>query len=162
MIDTIKSGYLSQSQCAIVHSMSMKENIPSEIIIDECHKHYSTIQAIYVYGSYADGSFDRNSDIDIALLLDHTESKSCGSLAISPLQLSLEKRLKRSVDLVNLRHVSTVLQIQVIDQGYLVLGTGTREVEEFEMYTISQYQHLNYLRRELLDDFWNRDKISSL
>ncbi len=94
---------------------------------------YPNLQAVYLFGSFANQTETRESDIDLALLLPHKEAKQTGSLMLSPLHLELEKHFNRSVDLINLRLVSTVLQKQVIDQGVLLTNRDENAVDEFEM-----------------------------
>ena len=106
-------------------------------------KAYPDIQAIYLFGSYADKTHHIKSDIDIALLLPVLQAKQEGSLAMNKLRFELEELLHRTVDLINLRQVSTVLQKEVTTKGKRILTCDQYASEEFEMLTLSFYQKLN-------------------
>src|SRR3972149_932278 len=76
--------------------------------------HYSTVQAIYLFGSYGTDQAWPSSDVDIALLLPPDEARRAGHLALGKAQVALEQLLGRDVDLINLRRVSTVFQSEII------------------------------------------------
>ena len=88
----------------------------SRRIIKAILQRYPTAQAIYLFGSYGTPDEWADSDVDIALLLPHRDAKQAGSLALTDLHLALEDMLQRSVDLINLRRVSTVLQKEVVGE----------------------------------------------
>ena len=119
---------------------------------------FPNVQGIYLFGSFAVGNATEGSDIDIGILLPHDSAKKAGGLALSTLHLLLEKQLKRTVDLINLRLVSTVLQNEVINNGKLIKCRDDYAVQEFEMLAASFYQKLNEERKEILDAFWQSGK----
>jgi predicted nucleotidyltransferase len=116
-------------------------------------KYYPKTQAIYLFGSFAAGQENKNSDVDIAVLLPHLEAKKIPNFAMSEVQNELSIMLKKDVDLINLRAVSTVFQIQIIDKGKLIFCADQCAKDEFEMMTLSFYQKLNEARKEILEDF---------
>jgi predicted nucleotidyltransferase len=120
--------------------------------VDAILKHHPTVQAIYLFGSYATEDERDDSDVDIALLLRPEESKMVGSLCQSPLHLELERLLNRNVDLINLRNVSTVLQKEVIFAERRIYDGDMYAADEFEMLTMSLYQKLNEERAGILQD----------
>jgi hypothetical protein len=61
--------------------------------------------------------------------------------------------LRRPVDLLNAREVSTVFQKEIIESGRRLHGADDDAVAEFEMLTLSHYQKLNEERRAILDSF---------
>lgn len=134
------------------------ENINTTQITDAIQTSFPKVQGIYLFGSFSKNDARLHSDVDIAILLPHTLAKQVGYLSLSPLHLALEKDLKRRVDLINLRQVSTVLQKEVIATGRLLAIQDQYAVDEFEMLTLSFYQKLNEERKELLDDFWKTGK----
>jgi predicted nucleotidyltransferase len=125
-------------------------SVPIELI----RAFFPAAQAIYLFGSCCVGTETRESDADIALLLPHQASRSTGSLAMSPLRFQLEKELKRTVDLVNLRLVSTVFQKEIIGGGVCVYIGDEQEVDLFEMITLSKYIKLNEERAALVSNFY--------
>ena len=123
-----------------------REDKITEIVL----KHYPTVQAMYLFGSYAAEVQRPGSDVDIALLLPYRIAKQVGSLAMSDLRFELESALARDVDIVNLRRVSTVFQKEIIAEGSRVYVADESAADEFEMLTVSKYQKLNEERAEIL------------
>lgn len=115
--------------------------------------HYPQTQAIYLFGSYGTEQAWADSDVDIALLLPPTQAKEVNSLVLRDLCLELAELLHKMVDLVNLRQVSTVLQMQIITTGRQIFCADANAAAEFEMLTFSFYQKLNEERREILAEF---------
>ncbi len=115
--------------------------------------HYPDIQAIYLFGSYANGGTWADSDVDIALLLPHDAAKQLGSLAMADLRFELEEQVGTVVDLINLRQVSTVFQKEIICTGQRIFTLNEWVADEFEMLTLSFYQKLNQERHDILVAF---------
>jgi predicted nucleotidyltransferase len=117
-----------------------------EIILD----HLSAVQAIYIFGTWGTTDEWSASDVDIAVLLCPQVAKTFASLRMSPLHVALETALGKTVDLVNLRCVSTVLQKEVIVTGRRSYCAEVNGADEFEMVTLSLYQKLNAERAIIL------------
>lgn len=114
---------------------------------------YPHTQAIYLFGSYGTDDEWPSSDVDVALLLPPAQAKQVGSLMMSPLRVALESLLRRKVDLINLRRVSTVLQKEIIFADRRVFCADRYASDEFEMLVLSYYQKLNQERQGILDKF---------
>ena len=119
-------------------------------IVETVLVNYPDVQAIYLFGSYDTEQEWPNSDVDIALLLPPVIAQTSGSLALDPLLFELERLLGKSVDLINLRQVSTVFRKEVIMADRRVDCRDEYAADEFEMLTLSFYQKLNQERREVL------------
>jgi predicted nucleotidyltransferase len=117
-----------------------------EIILD----HLSAVEAIYIFGTWGTADEWPASDVDIAVLLCPKVAKALGPLWGSPLHAALETALSKTVDLVNLRCVSTVFQKEVIATGRRVYCADDNGADEFEMVTLSLYQKLNAERAAIL------------
>ncbi len=137
-----------------INSVSSVQTIEKNMLVAAIRQCFPTVQGIYLFGSFATASANAASDVDIAVLLPHQIAKQHRNLYLSELHLTLEKQLERSVDLVNLRLVSTVLQQQVIEHGQVLDCQDQYALAEFEMLTCSFYQKLNEERKEILQDFW--------
>jgi predicted nucleotidyltransferase len=111
---------------------------------------YPNTQALYLFGSYGTENEWPASDVDIALLLPPEEAKLAGSLAMSDLRFALESLLRKDVDLINLRQVSTVLQKEIVFADRRIFCANRYAADEFAMLTLSLYQKLNQERAELL------------
>jgi len=122
----------------------------TNIIIETILDHYPNVQGIYLYGTFGTEDEWPNSDVDIALLLPPAEAKQAGSLMMSNLYSALVTRLRKDIDLVNLRQVSTVLQKEVVAADRRIFCADEYAADEFEMLTLSFYQKLNEERAETL------------
>ena len=114
---------------------------------------YPATQGVYLFGSFGTEDERQDSDVDIALLLPPMQSRQEQDLQTSPCRASLVRLLRRDVDLINARLVSTVFQKEIIANGRLIYCADQYAVEEFEMIVLSLYQTLNEERREILDSF---------
>ncbi len=111
---------------------------------------YPDTQAIYLFGSYGTENEWPDSDVDIALLLPPDEAKKVGTLMMGELRFALESFLKKDVDLINLRQVSTVFQKEIILAERRIFCADEYAADEFEMLVLSLYQKLNEERAEVL------------
>ena len=105
-------------------------------IIDVLRTALPDVFAIYRFGSSADGTTHRGSDIDVAILA---------------LQERLAARLSRDVDLVDLATATPVMAIQVVAHGTLLLDGDPAARGHFEDRTFSAYARLNEERRAILE-----------
>jgi predicted nucleotidyltransferase len=127
----------------------MNESSESQII-QTILAHYPDVQAIYLFGSYGTEDEWPTSDVDIAILLPPEEAKQVGSLLLSDLHLALERLLRKDVDLINVRRVSTVFQKEIIMAERRIYCADVYAADEFEMLVLSYYQKLNEERAEIL------------
>jgi len=115
---------------------------------------FPNTQAIYLFGSYASGEQQTDSDMDIAVLLPHDKAKQARNLPISDLAFRLSEIADTHIDLVNLRLVSTVFQNEIINTGKQIYCADEFAADEFEALTLSFYQKLNEERADILRDFF--------
>lgn len=95
------------------------QQLNENIIINLLQDNIPQLRLIYLFGSYAQGTQHRNSDIDIAVLADVT----LDNIARWQLAQKLSSALDTDVDLIDLRTASTVLCQQVVTQGKRRWGT---------------------------------------
>ena len=131
-------------------------------IVNFIKKYFSSIQAIYLYGSYGDNSQKPDSDVDIALLFPHNEAKKTGSLTFSDIRFRLEQELKHAVDLINLRIVSIVLQKEVVTNGRCLYCIDQTIRDTYEMHVLSLFGKLNEERKEILQDFYRTHRAYNI
>ena len=117
-----------------------------QIIIDMLKKEIPTLQALYIFGSYADGTATNTSDIDIAYLT--TE-------ALSPTQRwdvsqKLASILSFDVDLIELSQTNTIFRYQILSKGTRIYGEGY-DVESFETLAYSFYLRFQEERKPIVD-----------
>ncbi|MDC7234623.1 MAG: nucleotidyltransferase domain-containing protein [Spirochaetales bacterium] len=131
-------------------------------IIRTVTEYYPDTLAVYLFGSQADQTMREDSDVDIALLLPIATAKSAAELSQSDLRFSLEKRLKKSVDLINLQLASTVFQHEICCSGIRLYSGNLYETETFEMMTLSYYCKLNEERRDIMDSIISSRRIHDI
>jgi len=117
-----------------------------QIIIDTLMEDIPQLQALYLFGSYADGSVTNSSDIDVAYLSSHKIS------SVEKWQLSQKLALAFSlnVDLVELSTTNTIFRYQIISKGERIYGEGY-EVENFETLAYSFYLRFQEERKPIVD-----------
>jgi len=106
-------------------------------------------EAIYIFGSYADNTYNKNSDIDIAVLFKDRKTP----LEIFKLQEELGFLLKKDVDLIDLQNSNTVFAYEIINKSIKL--KSTKKAEDFENRIWWNYLTLQDDRREILEDFIN-------
>jgi predicted nucleotidyltransferase len=116
-------------------------------------RHFPSLQAIYLYGSYGTPDEHSQSDVDVGVLLPHAIAKAHPTLWRSDARLELERALRRDIDLVNMRLVSTVLQKEIIAADRCIACADRAAVDEFEMLVLFFYQKLNEERRDIVEAF---------
>ena len=90
-----------------------------QLLIKEIISNYPETQAIYIFGSVAEGSCHEKSDLDVAVLFAPETAKEAGDLSYSDLRVRLDEITKRNTDLINLRLVSIVFKMQRQRNGLL-------------------------------------------
>ena len=111
---------------------------------------------VWIYGSFADGSARKDSDVDIAILperpieVDWDHFGRVGDLV---------SRLGREVDLVDLRRVPPLLRFEVFQSGVRVAARDPTACDFFETAAVSGYQRLNVERHELLQAIHERGTV---
>jgi len=128
--------------------MNPTENNITPIVL----KHYSNTQAIYLFGTYGTEDEWEESDVDLAILLPPKQAKEKKNMDLWDLREDLETLLDKTVDLINLRMVPTVLQKEIVMADRRIYTGDLYAAEEFEMLTLSYYQKLNEERKEIIED----------
>lgn len=141
----------------------MTDNTPTHkmpiLMIDEelaahvIRQHYPQVEAISLFGSYAQGTPWPQSDVDLAVLLPAALARKEPPMALSPCVSELSMKLRRDIDLVNLRQVSTVFQNEIIHTGRWIDIKDEEAVLAFEMQVLSAHQKLNEERADIITSF---------
>lgn len=130
-------------------------SVPEEALRPLLNDLSDDLQAAYLFGSAVTGSLRPDSDLDIAILLQH----SLSSLKLHELSEKIARLMSRDVDLIDLRSASTVLQMQVISTGHCMICNDPLEVGSFEDRVFSDYVRLNEERSGILEDIRERGSI---
>ena len=104
------------------------------------------VLAVYLYGSQARGAARPDSDVDVGVLLATPAPARLGGPA-SEVQASVERAVKRPVDLVVLNSASADLVHRVLRDGVLLLDRDRAARIRFEVQSRNEYFDLAPLRR---------------
>jgi predicted nucleotidyltransferase len=106
------------------------------------------IQLIYIFGSYAKGKNNKNSDLDIAVLL----KKDYNPLDKLSLIGDFIDTFKRDdIDLVILNTANPVLEHQVIKHGKLVYMKDEDIKITYEVRVLKEYMDMEYFRNTQME-----------
>ena len=123
-------------------------------IIDEVFKIDKGARLIYLFGSYAQGLQNEQSDIDIAVLFSIKKTKK----EIFDMSQNLAVTLNSDIDLISLNEADTDIKIQIIKKGILLFENEKDFHLGFEMRLLKEYQMLNEERSVVLESKFG-DKI---
>jgi len=110
---------------------------------------------IYLFGSFAKGEGRDDSDIDLAI---YTEE------VISPYTLfkvanHLAFEVKRDVQIVHLKDVSTVFAAQIVGTGEVLYCENEEQMANYNIRTFKEYAKLNEERQIIWDAIERDGKI---
>jgi len=112
---------------------------------------FPSIMVLYLFGSHATGRNTNDSDLDIAVFTDDTESPTMDL----ELGAFLQQRLNHPVDVVILQKASPILQHEVLSNKIRIYEKSPEiraklEVQSFRAYLDAlHYQKKRYNRRNL-------------
>ncbi len=107
------------------------------------------VLAIYWFGSSATGQTHPESDVDIAVLMPQRMDPLANFEAMN----KLEWAFNRTVDLVDLRSASTVMNFEIIRTGKRLFCISRDDCIDYEALQMSLYFKLNEERAEILEAF---------
>lgn len=111
--------------------------------------------AIVLFGSYARGTQNAESDIDIAIKPNTNISKK----QIFYLSQELEEKIKTEVDLINLDDINDSFRYEILINGKTIY---CRDELKFELYKLDMYREyleLNESRQMIIDRIKKGDSI---
>lgn len=115
-------------------------------IIDFLKKEFSP-KFIYLFGSFAKGEGRNDSDIDLAIYTD--EIIDPYTLFIAANNLSFE--VKRDVQLVHLKDISTVFAAQIVGKKDVLYCEDENLMANYDIRAFKEYAKLNEERQIILD-----------
>lgn len=122
-----------------------------KIITNYLKSKMRNLEAIIIFGSFANNLADRNSDIDIAFL----NKDKILNIERWYLQEELASKLNRNVDLVDLESADDVFKFQIASQGMVVYAAHRQDLEHYLDNIYAIYLQLNDDRKAILDDINN-------
>lgn len=103
------------------------------------------IHLAILFGSMAAGQVSRDSDVDLAVAAAHPLTVDTRMA----LMAELAEATGRTIDLVDLHNVGTLLLGQIVKRGRRVLGTDERYAELIKRYLFEEADFMPYYRRIL-------------
>ncbi len=124
------------------------------IIINTLKEEIPELQALYLFGSYADGTANDASDIDIAYL----STKSLTPTQKWHISQKLALLLSKDIDLIELFNTNTIFRYQILSTGTRLYGEGY-DIESFETLAYSFYLRFQEERKPILDEILKNKSI---
>jgi predicted nucleotidyltransferase len=127
--------------------MSVQQSMMhDDIIVGAVLARFPDTWAIYRFGSSGTPDEHTGSDVDVALLF------APGKRDLLALAGELSDVLHKTVDLVDLRSASTILQKEAVMTGRRISAPEAFEADMFEVRVMGDYQKLCQERREIVED----------
>jgi len=104
--------------------------------------------AVYLFGSIARGDAFRESDVDLAVLA----GAPIDAALRFDLEGRLEEKLRKSVDLIDLRRASAVFRVQVLKDAAILLDVDPVRRAEFDCFALADHARLGEERAGILED----------
>lgn len=121
------------------------------VLIEKCNP-----EAIILFGSYARGTQNQESDIDIAIKTSQKMSK----LDMFNLKNELEEIAKKDVDLINLDMVnSDGFKYEILVNGIEIYCTNQYQFDLYKIDMYREYLELNESRQEIINRIKEDDEI---
>jgi len=125
-----------------------------QLIVKTLKQEIPELQALYLFGSYSNGTATKNSDVDIAYLTSH----SLSSVDRWNISQKLASLLSKDVDLVELSKTNTVFRYQILSTGTRIYGEGY-EVDSFETLAYSFYLRFREERQPIVDEIMKNKSV---
>ena len=136
-------------RAAITHLLA-----PQGPVVATLRARFPNAMALYAFGSQVRGTAGSQSDLDLAVLV----AGYADPLVLWDMAANLADIVGCSVDLLDLRAASTVMQYQVITTGQRLWSVGL-PAGLFETFVISKKTALDEARAPLLADIQRTGKI---
>jgi len=117
--------------------------------LKELKSFFKEAEAIYLFGSFADNTFNENSDIDIAVLYKNRVDR----IKLFNMQNELSLKFNRDVDLVDLQDVNDVFAYEIINKSKKL--KTSKFAKEYEFRVWLRYLDLQEDRKIIVEDFIN-------
>jgi uncharacterized protein len=126
----------------------------TQALLIHLQNHLPDLLAVYLFGSHAQGTAGTDSDVDLAVLLPGEGDP------VSLWQLSgdLADIAGTSVDLIDLRATTTVMQYQIVTRGRRLWAKDV-QAGLFECFVLSEKTALDEARAGLLNDIQEEGSV---
>lgn len=111
-------------------------------------KEKNNVKIAYLFGSFADGTYNENSDIDIAIIYksDIDDYDHAGeSIEISKIFGDVD------VDYIKLDKANIFLQFEILSKGLLIYCDDDEYLEQYMKKVQEQYIEMNYHKKNYIN-----------
>lgn len=112
-------------------------------------------EAILLFGSYARGTQNTESDIDIAIKPKQKISKK----EIFETRLNLEETIENDIDLINLDDINDDFRYEILMNGKTLYCKNELKFELYKLVKYQEYFDLNESRQSIIERVKNGGKI---
>ncbi|KNZ70623.1 Nucleotidyltransferase domain protein [Thermincola ferriacetica] len=102
------------------------------------------VELAYIYGSFATGLANKDSDVDVGVLVKPEYENTVDFSFECSLALKLEQAIGRDIDLRVINKAPVFAQYQVIYPNELLFAANDQTRVNFETYVISRYLDMKY------------------
>lgn len=112
-------------------------------------------EVILLFGSYARGTQNAESDIDIAI----KSNKEISKKEIFEIRLELEETIKNDIDLINLDNINDDFRYEILMNGKILYCQNQLKFELYKIDMCQEYFDLNESRQAIIERIKNGGKI---
>jgi len=149
-----------KSMCGCVMEQEKVINLAREFV-EKISKEYA-IKFAYLFGSFAKGTFNNMSDVDIAVMFEEDLPLLDESILRGLLMEEGKALFKRDVDIVNLKNANIFLKYSIIKDGIILKDHEERSL--FEASVLREYLDFSYYseiyNQKILESIKNKEFFS--
>lgn len=117
------------------------------LIVQLLQNRLPNLMAVYAFGSQVEGTADKNSDLDLAVLV----AGYADPIDLWDISSDLAELVNCEVDLLDFRAASTVMQYQILTKGARLFAIDS-SIGSYESSLLSEMTALNEARAGVLAD----------
>ena len=117
------------------------------LIVQLLQNRLPNLMAVYAFGSQVEGTADKNSDVDLAVLV----AGYADPIDLWDISSDLAELVNCEVDLLDFRAASTVMQYQILIKGERLFAVD-KSIGSYESSLLSDMTALNEARAGVLAD----------
>ncbi len=125
----------------------MVKSVNYPLIVMLLQNRLPNLLAVYVFGSQLSGDADKNSDLDLAVLVEGYADP----IDLWDISSDLAELVHCEVDLLDFRAASTVMQYQILTKGDRLFAIDS-SISSYESSLLSEMTALNEARAGVLAD----------
>src|SRR5690625_5001730 len=118
----------------------------------------SDLLAVYAFGSRIQGTYNPQSDLDLAVLVGGKKRGYVDTVKLWDISGEIADIANCDIDLLDMRAASTVMQYQILTTGQRWWAKGN-QAALFEIYVMKEKIYLDEARSGAINDIIKRGKV---